>query len=259
MITRQYLRLRTIAVGLAVSFGLCALRVIPAKAAEAAPARVRVLLITGDDVAPAHDWPSVSAATRELLQETGRFEVRVCEDAGILNSAASLQRYEVIYFALYNARTPTPDEAARENLLRFVRGGKGFVVAHLASASYKEWPEFGQLCGRYWVMGTSGHGPRGKFQVRVADTTHPITRGMGGFEADDELYAQLQGDAPVRVLLEADSDWSHRTEPLAFVREYGQGRVFHHTFGHDVKALQNPAVRRVIQRGTEWAARGQVP
>ncbi len=257
MITRP--NFRTIAVGLVAAFGLSAPTVFPARAAEPAPARVRVLLITGDDVAPAHDWPSVSAATRELLQETGRFEVRVCEDAGILNSAASLQRYDVIYFALYNARTPAPDEAARENLLRFVRGGKGFVVAHLASASYKEWPEFGQLCGRYWVMGTSGHGPRGRFQVRVADTTHPVTRGMSGFEADDELYAKLQGDAPVRVLLEADSDWSQRTEPLALVREYGQGRVFHHTFGHDVKALQNPAVRRVIQRGTEWAARGQVP
>lgn len=257
MITRQ--NFRTIAVGLAAACGLCALTVFPARAAESAPPRLRVLLITGDDVAPAHDWPSVSAATRELLQETGRFEVRVCEDAGILNSAASLQRYDVIYFALYNARTPTPDQAARENLLQFVRGGKGFVVAHLASASYKEWPEFGQLCGRYWVMGASGHGPRGRFQVRVADTTHPVTRGLSGFEADDELYAKLQGDAPIRILLEADSDWSRRTEPLAFVREYGQGRVFHHTFGHDVKALQNPAVRQVIQRGTEWAARGQVP
>lgn len=229
------------------------------RAAEPPAPRIKVLLITGDDVAPAHDWPSVSAATRDLLNESGRFEVRVCEDAGILNSAASLQRYDVIYFALYNARTPTPDEVARENLLRFVRGGKGFVVAHLASASYKEWPEFGQLCGRYWVMGTSGHGPRGKFQVRVADTTHPITRGLSGFEADDELYAKLQGDAPIRVLLEADSEWSQRTEPLAFVREYGQGRVFHHTFGHDARALQNPAVRQLIQRGTEWAARGSVP
>lgn len=228
------------------------------RSAETASARVQVLLITGDDVAPAHNWPAVSSATRELLQASGRFEVRVCEDAGILNSASSLARYDVIYFALYNARTPTPDAAARENLLSFVRGGKGFVVAHLASASYKDWPEFGQLCGRYWVMGVSGHGPRGKFPVRVTDATHPITRGLSGFEADDELYAKLQGDAPIRVLLEADSDWSKRTEPLAWVRDYGQGRVFHHTFGHDVKALENPAVRTLIQRGVEWAATGQV-
>ncbi len=226
------------------------------RAAEAA--KIRVLLITGDDVMPAHDWPSVAAATREILTRADRFEVRVCEDAGILDSVQSLGRYDVIYFALYNARTPLISEAARENLLNFVRGGKGFVVAHLASASYKEWPEYGRLCGRYWVMGTSGHGPRGKFQVKVADTTHPITRGLSGFEADDELYAKLQGDAPIRVLLEADSDWSQRTEPLAFVLDYGRGRVFHHTFGHDARALQNPAVQTLIQRGTEWAATGQV-
>jgi len=235
----------------------CLLGLMPAPQAADAP-KIKVLLITGDDVMPAHDWPSVSAATRDILARSGKFEVKVCEDAGILDSAMSLKRYDVIYFAMYNARTPPLSEQARENLLNFVKGGKGFVVAHLASASFKEWPEFGQLCGRYWVMGTSGHGPRGKFQVRVADTTHPIVRGLTAFEADDELYAKLQGDAPIRVLLEADSDWSKKTEPLAFVLDYGQGRVFHHTFGHDVKALQNSPVETIIVRGTEWAASGQV-
>ena len=226
------------------------------QAAEAA--RVKVLLITGDDVAPAHDWASVSAATRDLLVKSGKCDVKVCEDAGILDSAASLQRYDVIHFAMYNAKTPPISDGAKENLLNFVKGGKGLVVSHLASASFKEWPEFKNLCGRAWVMGTSGHGPRSTFQVKVADTTHPITQGAVGFQADDELYAKLQGEAPIRVLLEAESDWSKKTEPLAFVLDYGKGRVFHHTFGHDVKAVQNPAVEKLILRGTEWAATGQV-
>ncbi len=222
------------------------------------PAKIKVLLITGDDVAPAHNWPEVSAATRDLLVSSGKFDVKVCEDAGVLESASSLPRYDLVFFAMYNAKTPTLSDQAKRNLLDFVNGGKGFAVAHLASASFKEWDEFKKLCGRYWVMGTSGHGPRSPFKVKVAQREHPITRGAEDFEADDELYAKLQGDAPINVLLEADSDWSKKTEPLAFTLEYGRGRVFHETFGHDAKALRHPSVQKIIQRGCEWAATGKV-
>ena len=139
-----------------------------------------------------------------------------------------------------------------------MKGGKGFAVAHLASASYKEWDEFKKLCGRYWVMGKSGHGPRSKFKVKIADQNDPITNGLEDFEADDELYAKLQGDTPIKVLATADSDWSKKTEPLVFTLDYGQGRVFHEAFGHDAKALNNPPIKKMIIRGCEWAATGKV-
>jgi hypothetical protein len=96
------------------------------------------------------------------------------------------------------------------------------------------------------------------FKARITKTDSPITQGLADFEADDELYAKLQGDAPITVLIEADSDWSKKTEPLAFTVEYGKGRVFHETLGHDAKAVNNPTVQKLIQRGCEWAATGKV-
>ncbi len=88
-------------------------------------------------------------------------------------------------------------------------------------------------------MGTSGHGPRSVFKAKVVDAASPITKGVKDFDQDDELYGKLQGDAPIHVLMQADSDWSKQAEPLAFTLDYGQGRVFHHTFGHDAKALNS--------------------
>lgn len=242
---------------LLVPVWLCSVCVGALLAAEG-PAPTRVLLVTGDDVMPAHHWPSVSAATREILAAGGRLEVKICEDAAILESVAALQRYEVIYLGLYNAKTPTLSDTAKENLIKFVEGGKGLVVSHLSSASFKEWSEFKKLCGRVWVMNTSGHGPRAPFHVKIVDKDNAITRGVTDFEADDELYAKLQGDAPIHVLATADSDWSKQTEPLAFTLTYGKGRVFHHTFGHDVKAMKNPMVERLVRQGTEWAGTGTV-
>jgi type 1 glutamine amidotransferase len=228
----------------------------PAVLAAAEAAKIKVLLVTGDDVSPAHNWFEVSQAVREVLLASGKFDVRVCEEAGVLDSATTLDRYDLVFLQFYNAKSPTLSATGKESLLKFVSGGKGLAVSHLSSASFQEWDEFKKLCGRYWVMGKSGHGPRAVFKTKVVNKTHPITQGVDDFEIDDELYAKLQGDSPINVLVTADSDWSKQTEPLIFTVDYGQGHVFHSTFGHDAKAIHNPSVTRLLQRGCEWAATG---
>ncbi len=191
---------RIIIVSLALVAALAS--ALPGKAAET-PGKIKVLLVTGDDVLPYHDWHTVSQALKETLVSCGKFEVRVCEDAGVLDSAATLGRYDLVLLDYYNAKTPTLSAGAKENLASFVKDGKGLVITHLSSASFKEWEEFHKLCGRYWVMGKSGHGPRGVFKARITKTDSPITQGLADFEADDELYSKLQGDVPITVLLEA--------------------------------------------------------
>jgi type 1 glutamine amidotransferase len=240
------------------AFGLSLALSAPSQAAEKAkgPAKIRVLLISGDDVS-AHNWREISEATREALVAAGRFDIKVCEDPQILESAAALKRYDVIVFTIYNQTVPMINGQAQENLLNFVKGGKGFFVQHLASASFAKWPEFGKLCGRYWVMGTSGHGPRSVFEANVVKE-HPITKGIKSFKIDDELYAKLQGNEEINVLVTADSDWSKKTEPLVFTHQYGKGRVVQNAFGHDRKAILTPEVAKLIARGVEWAATGKV-
>ncbi len=220
--------------------------------------KIQVLLITGDDVAPFHDWRENSEATREVLVDSGKFEVKVCEDPLILESEEALKSYEVIVFTMYNRSNKPINDEAKENLLNFVKGGKGFVVTHLASASFKEWEEFGELCGRHWVMGTSGHGPRSQFDADIANSDHPITKGLKDFKIFDELYAKLQGEGEINVLVTSDSDWSKQTEPLLFTKSYGEGRVVHDAFGHDRKAIMNPIHKTLLIRSCEWAATGKV-
>jgi type 1 glutamine amidotransferase len=51
---------------------------------------------------------------------------------------------------------------------------------------------------------------------------------------------------------------SGRDEPQLMVLSYGKGRVFHTTWGHDLAALSSVDFVVTFQRGTEWAATGQV-
>jgi len=243
--------LPNLAVVVLVVVGLCSVA-----AAADKPAKIQALLITGDDVG-VHPWRELSEATREAMVLSDRIDVRVCEDPLILESEAALKAYDVIVFTMYNQSVPLITPQAQENLLSFVKGGKGFYVQHLASASFKQWPAFGELCGRHWVMGKSGHGPRSVFKAQIAKE-HPITKGLKDFDIDDELYAGLQGSGEIDVLVTADSDWSKKTVPLVFTSDYGKGRSVHNAFGHDGKVILDENIQKLIARGVEWAATGAV-
>jgi type 1 glutamine amidotransferase len=219
---------------------------------QAEPAKIKVLLLSGDDVS-AHKWQEMATATKQVLVDSGKFEVTVAEQLTALESETLAKDYDVIFMTRYNTKAVLSDKA-KANLVNFVKSGKGFVLSHLASASFADWPEFRKMVGRYWVMGSSGHGPRTPFKSVIADKTSPITQGISDFQVDDELYAKLQGDEPIHILVTADSDFSKKTEPMAFTLNYGKGRVFSETFGHDGKAIKTPEVSKLIVQGVEWAA-----
>lgn len=222
----------------------------PAEAPEAAG----VLLVTGVDH-PAHRWWETAPALKALLEKDARLSVRIVEDPHVLDSTA-LSRYRTVVLYFQNWQVAGPGEAARENLRRFVEGGGGLVCVHFGCGAWHgEWPEFEKILGRVWhgLKGTQ-HDPRGPFQVRIADPAHPVTKGIGDFETDDELYTCLAGEEPIHLLAEATSRVDRRPHPMAFVREHGKGRVFLTTLGHDVKALATPQAAELIRRGTAWSA-----
>jgi len=236
-----------------------------ARAAEPAQ-KIKVLLITGSDV-KSHEWQKTSPELKAILDKSGKFDVTIAnivENPKVLENADELKGYDVIVQNCYYLPDKPPlSDKAKENLLSFVRDGKGFVCFHLSSASWQDWGEWHKMIGRWWTTTApkeqrSGHGARGKFMVTIKDPSNPITRNIKDFEADDELYSKLAGDEPINVLVEAKSEWSGKVEPLVFTKDYGKGRVFHFCFGHDVAALQNPSVARLFARGTEWAATGKV-
>jgi type 1 glutamine amidotransferase len=58
----------------------------------------------------------------------------------------------------------------------------------------------------------------------------------------------------VDVLATARSKVDGKVYPMAFVLNYGKGRVFHNALGHDVKAITNTGAAELFRRGCAWAA-----
>jgi type 1 glutamine amidotransferase len=243
-------------------------------AAGAAP-KIQVLVITGQN---GHDWRSTTPVLRKILEDTGRFEVRVTEEfrgAG----PETLTPYDLVVLNYFERRRPELrwGERAESALLHFVRSGKGLVLYHFSAAAFDGWEEYEKMSGGNWRPNNGHHSARHDFKVDIKDPDYPITRGLKPSfpEFNDELYANLrwQPANTYHVLATAWDDHSlykgkarelqpipgpGLDQPMLWTVHYGNGRVFATALGHDAEAMKNIGFITTFQRGAEWAATGSV-
>ena len=173
----------------------------------------------------------------------------------------------------------------------YMKNGGGFVSVHAANNSFGQWYAYNRIIGIggwggrkashgphvfYSNAGelvrdpapsgkTGGHGARHEFTITVRNPSHPIMDGLPErwLTSKDECYARLRGPAEQLTILATGKDISERAltdrhEPMLMVIEYGEGRTFHTTLGHDTEALEGVGFITTFQRGAEWAASGKV-
>lgn len=229
--------------------------------------RIRVLIVSG---ANNHDWAWTTPSFAEMLAATGKFEIDVTyEPAKGLADAAKLAKYGAI---LLDYNGPRWGEPAETNFLEAVRGGVGVAVVHAADNAFGDWPEYTQLVGDCWVKGTTAHGKFHAFDIELVESLHPIVAGMPTITAHpDELYHDLvrTPGTSYTVLASAmsskESGGTGEREPMVLVGAFGKGRVFHTPLGHvwpgtpaNHVSHRDPQFQRLIARGVEWAATGNV-
>jgi type 1 glutamine amidotransferase len=94
-----------------------------------------------------------------------------------------------------------------------------------------------------------------------AAADHPITAGIEDFDLVTEQYWVLSDDyvdvlATTTQAVRAWDPWNRPvTSPAIWTRQWGKGRVFVATPGHNVEVLQDTNVKTIIERGLLWAAR----
>jgi type 1 glutamine amidotransferase len=259
--SRAMSRVRTawIVLGLATALGFSP----HAAAQRKAPGGARILLLSGGQ-RQHHGYRDQAFYLAELLENTGRYEVTLGEDAVILETPA-LRKYDLV---LANADRRDPEfrytRAQQQALLEFVRGGGGYVSVHAANNAPPDWlPEWRAMLGGVFshVGLPDGKVRKGSYVVKIADRSSPITRGLDDFPLQDELYYHMQMEPGVATLATVEYDGT--AWPVAWTREFGKGRVFHLVLGHrdfgpgKDDPARNPNLGRLLLQGVDWVAEGK--
>jgi type 1 glutamine amidotransferase len=249
------------------------------------------LIVTGQNN---HYWKNSTPIFNKILEDAGIFKIDIAEspakgkDMSGYNPAFA--EYDVVVLD-YNG--DAWNDQAKMNFENYVKSGGGVVVIHAADNSFGDWEEYNKIIGLggwgnrdensgpylYWKNGApykdytvgrgGSHGKQTEVIVNARMPEHPIIKGMPvkWKHAQDELYNSLRGPAEnIEILATALSDkktkGSGKEEPVLFTIKYGEGRIFHTVFGHVSKdqciAVQGSGFVYTLQRGTEWAASGEV-
>ncbi len=232
-----------------------------------------------------------------LLEDTGRFRVRVVEDPRGLG-AGIIDKYDVV-IVVFEGRDGYHEKAVGfgaetdDALLRFVHDhGKGIVWFHGSAAQEDDWgypDEYNLMRGsRLTVAGGLRPRPWGEAVLRTSEPRHAITEGISArwTVTGDDILTGVEILDGAQVLLTTFDDlesyekapmWpmSHypvaiapeglpglpginTDQPIAWINEYGRGRSFTITIGHDIDTFRRIEFIRMFPRGVEWAATGDV-
>ena len=173
-----------------------------------------------------------------------------------------LERNEKYECLTENERQTKAKELER-SILDFVSGGKGLVAIHGAPTMLNKSKEFTEMIGAAF----SYHPANQEVTLRTVDSDHPLAaafRGKGPFVHRDEpyLFNGPYDKLNFRPLLVMDTDTlkDKRGEVgkivryVAWIKPYGQGRVFFCSPSHFPESYESATLLRFLLDGVQYAA-----
>lgn len=223
--------------------------------ASAADAKLRVLLTVGGHGFEEEAFYAVFKAMPDVTFQVAQMP----QDAGRLKPGLEKDFDVIVMYDMVAGITPEQQKA----FVELLRRGIGLVSLHHNLGAHGAWPEFARIIGgKFFLKETEFQGKKFKplqwqhdqdLTIQVADPDHPITRGLKDFQIHDETYRGYWTDPKARVLLKTNHPKNN--PEIAWVKQYGNSRVFYLMLGHDSKAYANPSFREVIHRAIHWTAR----
>jgi len=228
---------------------------IPTKA-FVPPRRHRKLLIFDLNVGYGghRSIPTANLAFTLMGAKTGVFETVISKDPSVFKPE-NLRRFDAV-FLNNTVGNLFEDPELRQSLLEFVYGGGGLLGVHGTSVAFtrwpgahEDWPEFGIMLG---ARGANHRDSNEHVFIKLDDPNNPLNLPFGGkgFEYADEFFRVHcpYSRHRVRVLLSIDIKKTDINQgrargnclredndyALAWVRQYGRGRVFYCTIGHNI-------------------------
>ncbi|SDC58702.1 hypothetical protein SAMN05216410_1962 [Sanguibacter gelidistatuariae] len=208
-----------------------------------------LVVVDGSDVH--HDLLGASSALRDIVLEAGVVAEPALGLDRFVDAAPPTSEADV--FVLYRSSVAF-DPAQQQALADRVAAGAGLVLLHASNLfGYGPHGMAGdavahELFGSTYVSHGS-NGSEGTYTVEVVGE-HPVTAHLGDFVLEDEYYVISTRDDVTVIAERSDPDGG--TQPVAYVRDHGAGRVCYIALGHDMRAWGSPYFRQLVRQAVLW-------
>jgi type 1 glutamine amidotransferase len=134
---------------------------------------------------------------------------------------------------------------------RLGQTGQGIVVLHHAILAYPEWDTWTEMTGL--ADRAFDFHPDQQLHMDNANSDHPITQGLSGWDMGDETYTMAEpvGDNDMLVTTEHEKCM----HSIAWTRQFNNANVFCFQSGHDNVTWADANFREVLRRGILWSAK----
>ena len=224
-------------------------------------------------------------ALEELGKKTGAFETTITEELDQFE-ADNLKQYDAVLFLsttmnvfapkkdVFEKMTDDEKKAAteretrlKENLMKFIKSGRGYIGIHAATDCCYEWAEYGKMVNGFF----DGHPWTADVKVSVkvepGQEKHPLVAMFEGqnVEFPEEIYQfkDPYNSKSVHMLLRLDTEKTDMTRKgikrtdgdfgISWARHWEKGRVFYSSLGHNHEIYWHPKVVRHDLAGIQWA------
>jgi type 1 glutamine amidotransferase len=192
-----------------------------------------------------------------FLRDQG-YDVTVEDTLEVYADQALMARMDLI-LQCWTMGEILPDEL--RGLRTAVAAGTGLAGWHGGIVdSFRVATDYIQLTGAQFVAHPGDIVPY-TVDVVPEHADHPIIAGIDRIELRSEQY-WMATDPLIEVLATTtivpgpDDPWSGPvTSPAVWTRQWGDGRIFVCTPGHQTADLEVPEIRTIIERGLVWATR----
>ena len=219
---------------------------------------------------PAHQPIETTEHFRPFLESEG-FEISVSDSPKIYSDAVFMASVDLIIQCIESEI----DESSLHGLTHAVANGTGFIGWHGGVlVGFTQSESYYQLIGAKFVahpgkpeeMRTGGEDDffiRHTIDFTEAGKVDEITKGFQNFELTTEQYWLLT-DSYMKVLATttqsstSGNPWkSPVISPAIWTRQWGEGRIFICSPGHNLEVVSHPIITQIIRNGAIWASRSR--
>lgn len=169
-------------------------------------------------------------------------------------SPDNLKKYDGVIFANTTGNLPLPDKQA---FIDWVHAGHAFIAMHSGSDTFHPFRPYIEMLGGEFQT----HGAQEVVECVNRDPEHPATKHFGksfdiGGKREEMYIIKSYDPAKVHELLVMDKH-PNTKQPghyaVSWCKDFGTGKVFYTSLGHNEYVWQMPAYQKHILGGIKWA------